>query len=337
MNRIKYLSLAVMFLLAFSGQGQSVGEIEMKGGGRSSGGFAEKKLKKAPKQVYIAEFRINYQLLYTDQESTQATSTMGGGYRGGSSASLSVGVQSVKPSDLIELTDKMYADYVAGLKKQGYSIISPDEAGKTAAYEGWERVKGGTLSQAQVLGFTTVSPTDYEYFVKRTTAKGKEKSSFTDNSHKLSFEMDNALIVKVNLTIPFMEDAESQGSKALTKAIGGVSKVVAAPDFKISEKSQASYIYATNKFGPEAVALSKLDKELKIEGVFEDKKYKAVSSASSDQNWSNSAFVTVYDNATSFVQVAACDASKYKTGVLTAGGKFLSASLGQLQEYSGGK
>ena len=332
--KAKIIVLGSALLMTMVSWAQNVGDVELKKAGRSSGGYAEKKLKKAPKKVYIAEFRISYQLLYSDQESTQGGSQMGGGAIGSSSASLTVGVPTVQQQDLIDMTDKLYADYVSGLKGQGYEIVSPDVAGKSEFYQDWQRMKGGNLNQAQRLGFITVSPSDYEYYVKKVTGKGKEKSSFTGSLHRLSFEMDNMLIAQVNMVIPFMVDSESGASKALTKSIGGVSKVVASPDFKLSEQTTVQYMYATNKFGAESTAFTKLDKELKIEDVFEDKKYKAVSSAQSNQNWNNAAVFTVWNTSTEYTQTAECDRDEYKNGVLTAGGKFLGASLDQLKTYT---
>lgn len=334
MKRFTLMMTALAIMSAHVGYGQEMGEIELKGGGRASGGYAEKKFKKAPRKVYIEEFRINYQLLYTDAESTRGGRTMGGGYQSSTQASVAVGIQSVTADDLKGLTNRLYEDYISQWQNMGYEIVTADIAASTEYFSGWDKTTGGNLSEAQKIGYTTATPNGFEYFVKKMSNKGKEKGNFLDKSHKLSYELGGAVVVRVNVTVPFMEDGESQGSKALTGVLGGVSKVVARPNFNISETSMASYKYATKKIAADAVAFSKLKNSLQINGVFEDKKYKAVSTADANQNWNNSAFVTVWNQSTENVQVADCDPEKYKSGVLEGISQYLTASVNQYKSYT---
>jgi hypothetical protein len=344
------LLLATGLLFSVYAQAQTIGPVELKKDGRSSGGFAETKMKKAPKKVYIAQFRIMYQLLYSVSESTDGGRTLGGGYKGGTSADVTVAIPSVTKEDLVETTNKIYNEYLDGLKKQGYEILEADAAAGSKEFAEWTKVKGGGLNEAQFKGYIMSTPTDFEYFVKKTTASGKEKSSFIDNSAKLSADLGGAIVIKVNLLIPFMSDAESQGSKALTGAVGGVSKIVLAPDFRLTNEgvtaggfssdmgtTKVSYYFAEKRTAPDAVAFSILKNPIQISGVFEDKKYKAVSTADVNQNWEGAAIIVIENRSTSNIQKADCDPKMYKDGIYNASTQFLNASLGQLSSYTSGK
>lgn len=309
-------------------------------------GYGKNKFKDSPKRIYIAQFRVNYQLLYTQEDKDQASRTLGGGYRGSAKASLTLAAKGIESTDLLEITNKLYQQYIEKLQQAGYTIVSADEAQPIKEFAGWERKQGGTLSEAQYPGFITVVPTGFEYFAKKTKDSGKEKSTFTDNSLKISKDI-KATVVKVNILVPFVEDAQSGGSKMLSDAVGGLVKVVLRPYLRVEkdplpttqafgEFPQTVVTYAfMESLGVQAISNYHLKKNLDIPGVFEDKKYKAVETASVD-NWGTDigalTIFNVTDNFLTMAQPVPCDAKLYKERVYRAANEYLE---GTLKEFLG--
>lgn len=332
----------LLTLLFFAGallvQGQTIGKMELK-----ESGFGEKKLAKAAKRIYISEFSVNYQLAYSQTSIARGGREIGGGYRGDAKASLSVAVPGVDPSELQKITDQVYQEYIQELKAQGYEIVNPDDAGKTDIFSDWEKLEGGTISQAQFPGYLATTPTGFGYFVRKITKKGRAKNGIFEYANKLSRQLDGAIIAKVNLAIPFVEQAEGQGSKALRKTFGGVAKVVVKPNFRLSPMesvqisktgsasaiTKSSYIYFESLKNQGQVNYD-LKKPVKIDGVFEEKKYKAVESADSDIWGTDAGHLRVFhfsDKEVSMTQAIPCEPDKYLNGVREVVQRFVKESL----------
>ena len=307
-------------------------------------GYGQKKFGKAPKKIYVAQFRVVYQLMADWTESTQGGYQLGGGVKGKATARLAVGLQGIEENDLKEITNKLFAEYVVKLKAEGYEIIPASVAANTEPYAEFEQKTGGDLSLAQYPGYIMSIPTDFEYFVKRTTKKGIEKKTFLDDSPKLSVALDGAVIAKVNLVIKFIQEAESGASKALGKLSGSVAKLVMETDLRIASdgamgagamttdavQTQAMYTYAVRNMAPEAQCSFLLKDQINIPGIVEKKKYKSVETANVDM-WGTevgamrifSADNTYFEN----IQAVPVDAEKYRNGVYEAGTKFISTTL----------
>ncbi|MGE0589607.1 MAG: hypothetical protein AB7O48_13610 [Cyclobacteriaceae bacterium] len=330
--------LLTMFLaLLLAGAIHAQGPVEIK----DVSGSGQKKFKKSPKRIYIAQFRVNYQLLYSQVEKEEGGRTLGGGYRGDAKAGLTMAVQGIEASDLIEITDRIYNDYLTSFKNEGYEIVSIEEASKAKSFEDWERKIGGTLNEAQYPGYITSVPTGFEYFVKKTKDSGREKSSFVDNSLKISGDM-NVTVVKINIVVPFVEDAESGASKALGKAVGGLAKVVLRPYLRIEKDpvgtagtfstdaalTQATYAYKESA-GSMGATYLRLKSNLDIPGIFEDKKYKAVESADTDLWGTQVGALTLFNVSDKYLaktQPLPVDAQKYKQAVSLAASAYLKAT-----------
>lgn len=307
-------------------------------------GYGQKKFGKAQKKIYVAQFRVIYQLMADWTESTQGGYQLGGGVKGKATARLAVGLQGIEENDLKEITDNWYNEYIDKLKAEGFEIIPASAAAKTEPYTGFEQKTGGDLSLAQYPGYIMSIPTGFEYFVKRTTKKGVEKKTFLDDSPKLSVALDGAVIAKVNLVVKFVQEAESGASKALGKLSGSVAKLVMETDLRVANdaamgagaltsdvvQTQAMYTYAVRKMAPEAQSNFLLKDQLDIAGVVEKKKYKSVETANVDM-WGTqvgamrifSADNTYFEN----IQAVPVEAQKYKNGVHEAGTKFINATL----------
>lgn len=326
-------SFCVMLLAWVALQAQTVELKDISGSGQN-------KFKKTPKRIYIAEFRVNYQLLFSQVEKAEGGREIGGGYRGDAKAGLTMAVQGIEASDLLEITDKLYTNYVRSLKSAGYEIIPAGNVAGAKGYTDWERKKGGTINEAQYAGFITVIPTEYEYYVKRTKEGGKEKTGFIDNILSISDDID-APVIKVNILVPFVEDAESGASKALGKAVGGVAKVVARPYLRIEKdiisSAQTKVMYGFKEgMGIQALTNLCLKSNVDIPGIFEDKKYKAAESADTDMWGTQVGALTLFnvsDKYLSKTHPIPCDASKYKSEVYKAMDSYLTATLNEFLSF----
>lgn len=332
MKKHAALALAVMLVRL------ALAQIELK----DAGGYGEKEFRKAPKRIYIAQFRVNYQLLYTQEDVDKGGRTLGGGQRGTVKSSLTLGVKGVEGNDLQEITDRLYKSFTDKLQQAGYELISADETQGIKAFEGWERKKGGTLNLAQYPGCITATPTGFEYFVKKTKDSGKEKGTFTDNSLKISNDI-KAVVAKINIAVPFVEDAESTGSKMLSDAVAGLTKVVLRPYLRIekdpvvatgtfsSDYTQTQVTYAFMQgMGTQGITHLQLKKNIEIPGIFEDKKYKAVETADYDWRGTSIGALTIFniaDRELAMMQPVSCDGAQYKEKVYQAAIQYLDATL----------
>ena len=340
---LPFLALVIFFSGAHA---QTVGSVETK-----DFGYAQKKFKNAQKRIYISQFRVVYQLMIDWSETAQGGRTLGGGVRGDATARLALAVKGVSEQDLQEMTDKLYADYIAQLKASGYEIVSADEASKIESYAEFERKSGGELSLGQFPGYIMSVPTGYDYFVKRIDKKGRERKTLLDETPRLSVELDGAVISKVNLVVQFAKEAESAGSKMLGKAVGGLAKVVAETDYRLDKDGVAGgggmvgdfaytstyYTYATRKMAPEANCNFRLKNTVPIDGVFEDKKYKAVETAQSDAWGTDFGAIRVFSADNSFyenLQAIEIDPEKYKNGFMEAAQTFMKSTTAEFLSYT---
>lgn len=336
------VSLAGLFILttSFFAQSQNIGPVEV----TTAGGYGEKNLKKAPRKVYIAEFRVMYQLLYHQTDEDKGGRTLGGGLRGDAKASVTIGLKGVDVPDLQEITNKLYTDYTSQLKEQGFELVTAEEAAKTETLAGWELKTGGEANEAQFKGFLMTTPAGYNYLVKRTTESGKEKKGFLDNSTKISRDLGGAIVAKVNLVVPMVEDAESTGSKMLKDAVAGVAKVVLRPALRLENQVISSGGFSTDapttsgkyfymkSMGEQGICLTALKKPVEISGVLPDKKYKATATANTDIWGTNAGYFTIFSVTNEMIanmQAIECDRNQYVKGVSEAAGKFLNASLSE--------
>lgn len=202
-------------LLFISSEAQTITEKNISSGAAAS--YGESNFKRAPKRVYIAEFRTNFHVTATSSASTMDAKT-----------SLTVAVSGVDSPDFQKLTDDAYNNFVGDLKANGYEIISAEEAAKTEYYADWILKEGGSLSTAQLKGYVSATPTGYKYLIKSQTAKGKEKSTFVDTSNKLSRELDAATIINVEYNFPLFEmDASKSGVYSFTSVTAKIKYQVA--------------------------------------------------------------------------------------------------------------
>lgn len=305
--------------------------------------YGLKKMGKLPKKIYISQFRVNFQTIYFDKEYRDGGYEMGGTYRGDVSASLQLGLNGLFEKDLQDITDNMYNECVAQIKKQGYEIVTADQAAGIEAYEDWERKAGGKLSKSQFAGYITATPTNFEYFVKKTKESGKEKSTFLDKSGKISKELNGVGVLRISINVPFAHDGESQGSK-LVSSLAKSAKLVAEANVYISNmpagNATGDLISDTRVAFDAGTGLADqmsanwtLKDEINLDGLVEKKKYKAEQAADRSWNSANAGLFTVFfvdDRFLKKTQQVDVDREKYISTVSTAGIKIITNALTDL-------
>lgn len=321
------------------------GQVEIK----NVSGYGQKKFKDAPKKMYLASFRVIYQMLYSQTEVAKGGREIGGGYRGDATAGLNMAIKGLQTTDLQQLTDEIYQNYLAQLKAAGYELVSIDEAQKSDQFEGFERKMGGTLNESQFPGLITAIPSGFEYLIKKTTKKGKEKGRF--NGFKVSADMQGTIVSQVTIVVPFVEDAESGFSKALTKGLGGIAKIVVKPNLRLESESmgasgafsmdvaqtKTSYWFAEKKIKPLAVSNLQLKKDVDIPDIIEEKKYKAAKSSQSDLWGSQYGALTVFNVTDTYLENTypiEVNSEQYKASVKQAASEYLSKALNYLLTYA---
>ncbi|WP_321346846.1 hypothetical protein [uncultured Draconibacterium sp.] len=168
------------------------------------------------KDVYIANFSVNFQLYNLRSASTK------GGFAnkmlsGDTKASLAVGLD-IPASTLQQITDEAYQEFVAELKASGFNVLNPEAAAKTPYYENYERIDNMEMSLSEAPGVVTVYPSNTTFFVKGFNNSGKVKREgmfsvigLADRQDevmsysKLSRDLNDATIVNADMYVLFLD------------------------------------------------------------------------------------------------------------------------------------
>lgn len=337
---MKHLLLLLTLLSSTILFAQEVEEFELVKQGMA---YGPKKLKNAPKRVYISSFEVNYQLMLNMSETDEGGRQLGGSYRGKATAQLVLGVPGIDPNKLQQLTDRLYKEYLDRLTSQGYEIVGADKAGATEFYADYTRLKGGEISESQNPGYLSSYPTGFEWYVKKINKKGRAKNSIFDTGNKLSRDLGGVIVTKVSLNLPVFEEAESQGSKMLSKTLGGLAKVVAKPNFRLAPSisvqtgkmsgtsipTKSTFVYFKS-LKENADVNYNIKKAIEINGVFEEKKYKAVETAQvahSGSSIGSLSIFRVYNEVEQNIQSVECDPQAYLDGAYDVSSSYLNKSL----------
>lgn len=333
-----------IFLCLLTGglSAQTLGEFKPK---ETSYGLKKIAKSDGASRIFIAGFDVNFQVYNEKQDFRQGGSMLGGGMRGDALAEVSIGLEGLDEKTVQEITDQLYKDYVTRLEAKGLKIITVDEAENTDTYRDFTRMKGGTVTMAQIPGVMTCVPTNYEYFVKKVAKDGKEKKGgFLGNQAsmypKLSSDLGDAIIGSVDLTVLFMYEQDGfkgNGAKVKVKTalrIIGVEAVTMTSDAKIKMKGQntittvaSNVSFYHGKVGAGATSLytGTLSKPLLISGVIEDEKVTGYARGGVDAGTSTiyGTFYSARNDKTSNAKIIQVDLAKYRQGVYSAAEKFL--------------
>lgn len=306
---MRYLALLLVGILfgMSAAQAQSITDKHVR-----SSGFSQKKFKKAPRRVYINSFNVYFQVV-----GSASASTMGGESFGtvssGTKTHMGVGLDGVDTEDFLAVTNAGYRLFVEDLKRQGFEIVSADEAGKTDLYSDWTRKEGGELSTAQVPGHVRATPEGFSYYVVGEKRSGKEKSTFFDRSPALSQALDDAIIVDFNFCVHFVD------MKTFSSELLKVSNVKGKIDYRITRGIGTSHkVTSCNfSFGKTFTAATgqitnELKKDFGVEAeIFADKKFSEMTVASSKNVPNYYSVVFVKDAQTRVSHYAAANRELY--------------------------
>ncbi|HET8828161.1 MAG TPA: hypothetical protein VFM79_02410 [Pelobium sp.] len=333
--------IAIAVSMASLSQAQTLTEFKPK-----DASYGVKKAKGA-KKIFISYFSVNYQIYNEKQKFKQGGSTLGGGMKGDAKAEASVGLEGLSDTDVQIITDKLYADYIAKIKSSGLQIITAEEAAKTETYSDYEIVTGGKVSLAQLPGVMATAPSEYKYFVKKIAKSGKEKSGgFLGNAQflypKLSKELDDAIIAKVDINVLFVEDKNAfQGNgvniKIKTNLRLAANDVIMMTDdskslIKMKGQNTIDVVNSTVSFyhgkmgmGSTTSYVGTLGKPLYIQGVVADEKVQSFASGGISQGVSTmyGTYFSVRNSSSKATKVIPVNAKKFQDGVYMAASKFI--------------
>src|SRR5690606_14039100 len=128
------LTIALAFFVCLSTivNAQSLGDFNPK---ENRGPIGLRKF--TSKDVYIANFSVNFQL-YNLKTASTSGGFSGRSLTGGSKASLAVGLD-IPAETLQQITDEAYQQFVQDLKANGFNVLNGDAAAKTKYYEDYQR------------------------------------------------------------------------------------------------------------------------------------------------------------------------------------------------------
>lgn len=329
----------VCLLFTIGVMAQTLGEFKPK-----DTSYGLNKIKKA-ERIYITGFDVSYQIYNEKEDFKQGGRQLGGGMKGDATASLSVGLEGLDEKTVIEITDKLYADFLAKIKAKGLTIVTPDQAAAIESFQDYTRLQGGKVSTAQLPGTLTTSPTGFEYFVKKIDKDGKEKKGgFLGNEAmryaKMSKDLDDAIIASVDIIVLFVQDQNAfQGAGANIKVktnlrVIGTEAIAMTSDAKIKMKGQNEIVTVQSAVqfyhgkvgaGATTVYTGTLGKPLSIQGVIEDTKLSSFASGgiSSGTSTMYGTFYSARNESNKNAKIVKVDAGLYKSGVYSAASQFL--------------
>lgn len=330
MRKLNFLTVfALLLSLSISGQEfekKSIYTLSLKG----------QNLSKAPKKVYIANFKIYYQMIAEAEKTVYGGRQFGGGsYTGNATARLAVGVEGIGPKELQALTDKIYQDHVNDLKHLGLEVFTANTMSGIPFFEEYTKLEGPRINQEQVPGSLMVIPSDFSYHVKKVTKKGKEKAGglmggtpefasamYHKGLPKISKDLDDMIVIDVAFSVPSIYlDPKSKL---------GTAKIKGGPDLKLSGARTSYASGKSSKPGaaqPNTALELMLQKPLRIEGVFEAETFKTVATKSRTTIPDYGMFFTVDNKTVELSNTIECDPEVYSAKVGNAIKMFLDESL----------
>ncbi len=282
---MKKLIIVLSMLLAVStSYSQLVTEKNL-----GSYGFGEKKIKKAPKRVYVNKFIVNYQVLSSGAQTSTTGKTR---------AEMAVALEGASPEIMQDITDKSYNRMVEKLTSAGFEVVDVEEAATAEMFSEWTRRSGGSPSMDQLMGFVSTAPTGFDYFVKRVTKKGKEKKTFFDTTPKLSKQLGDIPVLEAAINFQFVVIEGNSFINEASKLKGTINYEI--PPSAIAQSAEGILGGGTVKTSPTvarvvwkggaagAGALSMFSftpkKSIDVPGVVESKKLKEYVSPSYNYN-----------------------------------------------------
>lgn len=285
-----------------------------------SGPVSLEKPKFENKKVYIADFAVHYQVYSEKSASKKGGAGLFGAVMGSAKASLAVGLE-VSEETLQNITNTAYSQFLGELESKGFTVMKPEEAKQTEFYKGYQfSTNLKMFPSPSIEGAVTVHPQNVGFFYKDKGA--------TENTTKLSKELNDAAVIRIDLYVEFVKTRSSNKS-----GIGA--NVVAKTNLVLSEDTTiAHFIVGRNKIGgsPLAEYQGILKKDLDIDGVIKEDKITNYVDSDYDNWGTKTAYGTVYvakNKATSKAAIVPVDSPKYEQGVTQAIEVFLKHHLNE--------
>jgi hypothetical protein len=342
---------AIVICFAISLNAQSLGKIKI-----TDKTYGLNKMKKSSKKIYINSFNVDFEI-YKEAVDFKAGGDGGriAGNKSSATARAAVGLSGVDANKMQEKTNLLFNNYVNRLKKEGYEIITGEEAGKTEALQGWDKASGPYATESRT-GIVACAPENYTFFYKKAGILGLGGLGI---QAKLSKELDDAIIADVNMHVMFSENGSdffsAGGAKVkiltnlrlideyavsipkklkekkstLGKLFGSVQMKGATETYPVN--SMVSFTYGKMGLGSTAQFTGSLKEDIEIEGVMKKEKIVAYQKQGSFTPTSLSTF-SDYTNALAdrFSKTAKwieVDSDKYAEGYYIACNTFLEKQL----------
>ena len=333
---MKKLAISLCLWLACSTLvlSQSVGTLAP-----STAKYGLKKLKKAPKKVYISTFNINYEVYKEAIDFKAGGRSFGGTYRSDATARAAIGLSGIEAGQIQRVTNQLYKEYVAKLEAAGLEIITPDEAAQTDVYNNWQKAQGPSISESGIPGVLTAVPEGFAYLYKKEGKDGKKKKGFMGGNFvapALSKQLDGAIIAEVDLYVMFTEDKEDlfKGNAAKVKVLTnmrlvGEYAVTAEKKKGLRLKgaqtidrisSKVSFAQGKQGLGSLISYNGGVKKPLEVEGVIKKEKVTAYQSqgSSTPTSFSTYSFLDLADRFSKTTAWITVDGGKYASGLYNA-------------------
>jgi hypothetical protein len=208
-------------------------------------------------------------------------------------------------------------------------------------FQEYTKIVGGTPSQAQIIGYISTAPTDYAYYVKKVTKKGKSKGTFFDATPKLSKQLGDIPVLEANVNFQFVT-IDGNSFAGASKMKGKVDFVLAATGVGTStegifgSKVETSptierVVWKGGAAGAGALSIIQFSPkgDISIEGVVENKKFKEYVSNSA-YSPSYSSIVISDDKKIEVSHQVKADRAAYKEKALQALNEYLDHMIQKL-------
>lgn len=218
---------------------------------------------------------------------------------------------------------------VKKLQDAGIEIVSSEEAGQTEFYSDWTKITGGTPSKAQLIGYVSTAPTNFDYYVKKVTNKGKNKRTFLDTTPALSKDLGDIPVFEANISFQFVTiEGNSSYVTDATKMKGTVnyqlpeSAIAKSAEGVFGSKIEVSPVVARivwkggmNGAGANSILSYSPKGGVEIPGVMEEKKFKeyVTPDRSYNTNWAGVSYTNDKELEVSHQVKADPEAFKAKT------------------------
>lgn len=192
------LAVFILFSVSFI-HAQELGDFKPK-----DDSYKAKKLTEGTKQLYIASFKINFEI-YKEAVDKKKAGGFGRTVKNAAKAKAAVGLSTLDRAALQAQADKLFAEFVEKMKKEGYEIISAEEAGKTDTYDAWKMMTGPAIDETDMTGILSIVPTGYSFYYQDRNAFSTQLAGFKKTAQNLSKELNDALIADISLVYAFSE------------------------------------------------------------------------------------------------------------------------------------